>query len=132
MATETQAPATPFAWHEVYTRDGAATRAFYTQLLGWGTESMPMSEGGTYTMFTSGGKPCGGMMEMSGPQFEGVPPHWSIYISVDDVDATVTTATGMGATVLVPAMDIPTIGRICLIQDPQGATFWVYKEEAQG
>ena len=32
-------------------------------------------------------RPIGGLYGMSGPRFEGVPPHWAVYVSVADVDA---------------------------------------------
>jgi hypothetical protein len=50
-----------------------------------------------------------------------MPPVWSIYITVDDVDATAQKTQELGGRVLMPPMDIPKVGRFCVIQDPQGA-----------
>lgn len=87
-----------------------------------------MGEMGNYTMFKVDGVNVAGVMPTAGnPQMEGVPPHWATYIAVDDVDARVAKATENGASVLVPAMDVPNVGRMCLIQDPQGATVWFFK-----
>jgi len=55
-----------------------------------------------------------------------VPPHWAIYMAVDDVDAKVEEAVGLGSTLVVPAMDVPTVGRMALMSDPQGAHFWFF------
>jgi predicted enzyme related to lactoylglutathione lyase len=52
---------------------------------------------------------------------QGTPPMWGTYVTVDDVDLTARTAEQLGAKILVPPMDIPTVGRFCVIQDPQGA-----------
>jgi len=57
-----------------------------------------------------------------------VPPHWAVYIGVDDVDARLAKCVELGATVLVEPMDVQTVGRMALIQDPQGATFWLFKD----
>jgi predicted enzyme related to lactoylglutathione lyase len=122
----------PFAWYECYTRDKAASTKFYTELLGWGSQEHDMGDGMKYTMLTHNGEPFAGVFPMDGPQFDEVPPHWSIYANVDDVDASLAKATSMGANVLVQPMDIPNIGRMALIQDPQGATMWLYKAAAAG
>jgi predicted enzyme related to lactoylglutathione lyase len=36
-------------------------------------------------------------------------------------------ATELGAKILMPAMDIPTVGRIAIFQDPQGATLGIFQ-----
>jgi predicted enzyme related to lactoylglutathione lyase len=48
---------------------------------------------------------------------------WRNVIAVDDVDAAVEKAQQLGGTIIVPITDIPTVGRSCMIQDPQGAVF---------
>jgi hypothetical protein len=56
-----------------------------------------------------------------------IPPSWSVYFGVDDCDAAVALAQELGATVAVPAFDIPPVGRMAVLQDPQGAAFTVIK-----
>lgn len=46
-------------------------------------------------------------------------------MTVDDVDATVEKAQALGANVLMPPRDIPTVGRFAVIQDAQGAVLSV-------
>jgi predicted enzyme related to lactoylglutathione lyase len=122
-----------FCWHELYTPDGEASVKFYTECLGWGTKAMEMGEMGTYNMLTVDGQALAGMMQTTGtPGMENVPPHWSIYVTVDDVDARLAKCLENGATNLVPPMDVPTVGRMALVQDPQGATFWLFKPAPQG
>jgi predicted enzyme related to lactoylglutathione lyase len=43
-----------------------------------------------------------------------MPNHWMSYLSVADVDATVKRATALGAQAIVPAMDIPDVGRFAV------------------
>jgi predicted enzyme related to lactoylglutathione lyase len=108
-----------FSWNELMTTDVEGARKFYTELLGWTTEELQM-EGGNYTVIKAGGEEIGGMM-ITPPQAEGVPPHWGAYVTVDDVDATATTAKDLSGNILVPPTDIPDVGRFSVIQDPQGA-----------
>jgi predicted enzyme related to lactoylglutathione lyase len=57
----------------------------------------------------------------------GAPPNWLTYVGTTDVDETARLATSLGARVLKAPEDIPGAGRFAVLQDPQGATFGVYK-----
>ncbi len=122
-------PQGTFCWTELLTRDANGAKTFYTKLLGWETAEMDMGENGTYTTLTPKGQKdsIGGIMEMVGPQFENVPPHWLPYIAVDDVDASAAQTGEFGGQVLVPPTDIPNIGRFCVIQDPTGGVVALFK-----
>jgi predicted enzyme related to lactoylglutathione lyase len=52
---------------------------------------------------------------------EGVPTKWTDYVVVDDIEATLTQCVKLGGKVCMGPMDIPDVGRIAVIQDPQGA-----------
>ena len=80
----------------------------------------------TYTSFINGERPAGGMYEPT-PEMGDIPPHWLAYFAVDDTDAMVKKAGELGATTIVPPMDIPDTGRFAIIQDPQGAAFGIIK-----
>jgi predicted enzyme related to lactoylglutathione lyase len=56
-----------------------------------------------------------------------VPANWLPYFWVDDVDASAQKANDGGAATLVPAMDIPNVGRFAVLRDPQGAVFAMFK-----
>ena len=86
-----------------------------------------MGPAGVYTLWKAGDKGAGGMMQMIGPQFEGVPPHWMSYVAVDDVDAAAAKAAELGGEIKVPPMDIPGIGRFAVFADPQGAHLSLFK-----
>ncbi|MCR5879018.1 VOC family protein [Phenylobacterium sp. J367] len=61
-------------------------------------------------------------MELSADmKAQGVPPNWTSYVAVDDVDAAAAKATTLGGEVQVPPTDIPGIGRFAVIADPTGA-----------
>jgi uncharacterized protein len=110
-----------FSWCELMTTDTEAAKTFYGQLFGWTLKDLPM-EGMTYTTLAAGGQEMGGLMSVSAPGVQGnPPPHWGVYVTVEDVDASAKKAEELGATILVPPMDIPDVGRFSVIQDPQGA-----------
>ena len=120
-----------FVWHEVYGASADASVDFYTKALGFGIQEWPMGEMGTYKMLTRDGKAVAGIVGTAeDPRVSDVPPHWSVYIGVDDVDARLAKCIEHGAKLLHGPMDIPSIGRTALIQDPQGATCWIFKSES--
>jgi predicted enzyme related to lactoylglutathione lyase len=49
-----------------------------------------------------------------------------LYIGVVNVDGAVSQATSLGASVVVPAMDIPGTGRFAVVRDPVGAAFALF------
>jgi uncharacterized protein len=111
-------PGTPI-WNELVTPDVATATKFYSDVLGVGWETMSM-EAGDYTSLLVGGRPVGGAMP---PQSEGIPPHWNVYFNVESADDTVARAQELGGNVVAPAFDVPGVGRMAVLADPQGAMF---------
>jgi predicted enzyme related to lactoylglutathione lyase len=112
-----------FSWCELMTTDAEAATKFYSALFGWSVEKMPM-EDMTYTVLKAGEEGIGGIMPMPADA-QGVPPHWGVYVTVDDVDAIAKKAEELGAKTVVPLTDVPNVGRLCAFQDPQGAVISV-------
>ena len=110
-----------FSWCELMTADPDAARTFYSKLFGWEMQQMPM-QGMIYTVLKAGGEDVGGLMGMPPQAPEGTPSQWGVYVTVEDLDASVKLAEELGATITMPPMDIPDVGRFCQIQDPQGAS----------
>jgi len=108
-----------FSWFELQTSDIAGARKFYKALFGWKTTEMKMP-GMKYTSISVGTEEVAGMMSLP-PQAKKMPPQWGVYITVDDVDATVKKAAKLGGKVVVPPQDIPGVGRFSVLLDPQGA-----------
>jgi uncharacterized protein len=117
-----------FAWNELNTRDLSAAKAFYTEVFGWTPNDLDM-EGMSYTEWKLGDKQVAGMMTMPDMVPAEVPAHWLVYFGVDDTDASVSKATDLGATTLVPPTDIPP-GRFAVLADPDGAVFAVIKMQS--
>jgi hypothetical protein len=116
-----------FCWNELLTTDAAAAEKFYTGLFGWSADHQefgPMP----YTMFMSGERMAAGMLPIT-KEMGDMPPNWMVYFSVKECDGTVERAKKMGATLLAPPMDIPDIGRMAALMDPQHTAFSVIKLE---
>lgn len=110
-------------WTELSTRDTAAASRFYAGLFGW--ESRPADDP-SRTVFTNGGEPAASMAALPGDA-EGGPSYWLPWFAVDDVDASAARARELGATVEAGPRDVPGMGRIARIRDPQGAPFGIMR-----
>ena len=108
-----------FSWNELMTSDVAGAKAFYSEMFGWNMSDDPMPEG-TYTTLKVGDNMVGGMMAIPA-KAKGMPSTWGSYVTVDDVDNQIKRAEQLGGKVIVPAQDIPDVGRFAVISDPQGA-----------
>ena len=74
-----------------------------------------------YTVVKVAGRPVGGIMNMPPSLPPGVPPHWSAYVTVENVDETVAKVEQLGGQAHVPPTDIPGVGRFAVVADLQGA-----------
>lgn len=116
-------------WFELTVPDVDKGVAFYQAVLGWERESMSMGDM-DYTMLKPpGNRPGCGVVP---PMADGVPPHWAGYVTVPNVDTASALATSASGVVTVPAMDVPTVGRMAMIIDPQGAMVWLFTPDPQG
>lgn len=103
-------------WNELQTRDLEGSTAFYGHVFGWTAE--PDANG--YVMFDKGDRRHAGMMRMDASWGE-MPPSWSTYIMVEDIDATAAKVTQLGGTLVMPPTPAGGMGRFIVLQDPQGA-----------
>jgi predicted enzyme related to lactoylglutathione lyase len=120
--TTTQPDGTP-VWIDLGIPDIDRAIAFYGAVLGWeferGTEEM-----GYYTMCLLRGRP---VAALSQPPGVGPEHWWTMYFATEDVDGHVKRAADAGGTIVMPAMDIMTQGRMALVQDPVGAQFGLWQ-----
>src|SRR5207302_3397236 len=119
-------PQGDFIWYELMTTDAEGAKAFYDAVVGWDIgEGAAEFQG--YRMINSGGGFAGGVLPLTGEmQQHGARPTWLGYIHVNDVDQSVAAIERAGGKVLM-THDIPNVGRIAMVTDPQGAPFYVMK-----
>jgi predicted enzyme related to lactoylglutathione lyase len=118
-----------FVWRELFTRDVEGAKRFYGALFGWTWEDRPMGPDWSYTLWKNGDKQIGGMMDLADMpgDSEKIPPHWAVYVSVENVDETAQRAVEAGGKILSDCHDIPGVGRFAVLQDPDGAVFNLFR-----
>ena len=108
-------------WYELMTTDMEAAKAFYADVVGWGTQDASMP-GMPYALSTAGKTSVSGIVDLPEDARKlGMRPSWLGYVGVDDVDATAARIKRLGGTVYVEPTDVPNISRICVAVDPQMA-----------
>jgi len=118
------APVGAPCWVDLLTTDPDRSREFYGRLFGWTVED-PGEDYGGYVNFLSGGIHVAGCMRNDGSA--GVPDLWSVYLATDDAEATVARAVEHGGQVMVPAMDVMTLGRMAVVVDVGGAVIGMWQ-----
>ena len=110
-------------WSELMTRDTKAAETFYTAVVGW--TAAPFAESPMpYTVFRrKGDVGVGGLMQT--PDGMNMPPFWAMYIGVPNLDEAVAKIKRLGGSALSEVIDVPTVGRMQMMKDPQGAAFYV-------
>lgn len=119
------APGTP-SWVDIGSPDTAASSRFYGALFGWKAEIDPRPEAGGYGMFTLDGKNVAGI----GPQQNAdMPPYWSVYVTVADVDETLRQAAASGGEVVAGPIDVFDAGRMGVVRDAVGSFVSIWQPD---
>ena len=114
-------------WTDLNTPNVDRAKEFYGALLGWEAEDIMYGDQPVYVMFRYNGKLAAGMAGQSAEMAErGVPPSWTTYVNVDDVETVAARFTDNGGNLVVPPMDVMDNGRMAYGMDPTGAAigFW--------
>ena len=115
-----------FIWYDLMTTDMRASQSFYANAFGWTAKDAGM--GGSYLLFSAGKVDVGGLMPIPDEaRKQGVPPCWTGYIAVDDVDEYARGVAKAGGKVRRGPEDIPGVGRFAVVADPHGAVFIIMK-----
>jgi predicted enzyme related to lactoylglutathione lyase len=120
------------SWIELLTTDYEASLRFYRDVLRWDTKVIGDTDEFRYTQLRDPDHEeagLAGVMDARSFLPEGVPSHWSVYIGVEDADATITKAASMGGVVVQGPDDTP-YGRLASLTDPTGAMFKIVQPPA--
>jgi predicted enzyme related to lactoylglutathione lyase len=112
-------------WVDAMVPDRKRAMDFYGALLGWHFEE-GTEETGFYTVASLDGRTVAGLMQ-SMPGQEEMPAVWTAYLATSDVDKTVEAIAEAGGKVVSPAMDVMTLGRMAIAEDPAGAVFGLWQ-----
>ena len=113
-------------WYELMTTDPKAAETFYDRVVGWTSMLFPPSPE-PYTVFNrEGGTPVAGVMAT--PDGLKAPPFWAMYVGVVKLEETAAKIKRLGGSECSPVIgDVPTVGRMQMMKDPQGAAFYIYE-----
>lgn len=117
MYTVSRYPQGAFSWADCSSTDAEKAKSFYSALMGWQTDDLPIGNGMVYTMFKHDGHTVAAISQGQ----PGMPSAWNNYITVEDVDAMPEKIRALGGTVVMEPMDVLEEGRMLVLQDPTGA-----------
>lgn len=113
------------SWVDLMVPDRDKAARFYSSLFGWNVE-VGAAETGYYGMAAIAGRPVAGIGQIPEDQAD-MPAMWTTYLSVSDVDKTLSAVGEAGGQVVSPAMDVLTAGRMAIAVDPAGAVFGLWQ-----
>ena len=126
-------PQGDFIWYELMTDDVEAAGRFYGDVIGWRFASDNSAPPGTvdYRMIErSDGRMAGGVLALTPEMKEGgARPGWFGYIHTTDVDGAARRFVDAGGTMFIEPHDMPGVGRIAFLSDPQGAPIYMMKPQ---
>ena len=77
-------------------------------------------------MFNKGGEvPVAGLMTT--PAGMNAPPFWAMYVGVPKLEEAAAHIARLGGSECSPVIEVPTVGRMQMMKDPQGAAFYIYE-----
>jgi predicted enzyme related to lactoylglutathione lyase len=128
MPDRTSHPHGTLSWTDLATTDQESAKAFYGGLFGWEYDDQPAGEGVIYSMAKLRGLAAAAISPQQPDEAaQGIPPHWNVYVTVDDVDAVSAAAGEAGGTVLAGPFDVLDVGRMSVVADPAGAVLCLWQ-----
>lgn len=111
-----------FCWETLVTHDPDGAVAYYAEAVGHGTARTPGGEG---LLLTAGEAPVADVQ----PALPGGPAYWATYVAVEDVDVSRDLAARLGGSIVIPRLDVPGLGAVAVVADPEGATLGLFERE---
>jgi predicted enzyme related to lactoylglutathione lyase len=117
-----------FCWIELGTTDQSAAKNFYGSIFGWTAIDHPMGPDGVYTIFQLERRDAAAAYTLRADQrAQHVPPHWMLYIMVDNVDLAAGKVPQLDGKVIVAPFDVMDQGRMSVVTDPAGVHFCLWQ-----
>jgi predicted enzyme related to lactoylglutathione lyase len=120
-------------WYQLTCCDAEVAGRFYGAVFGWEARTIGLAGGSTYTELFHPGteRRVAGMLELNEPRRADVRDgpnarsQWMIHFAVTDADHVAARAAELGGVVSVAPFDLPDVGRIAVLNDPESAVFSV-------
>lgn len=120
-------PAGTPCWADLMASDPDRTRKFYRAVLGW-EFGEPDPRFDDYCDALVDGAPVAGLAR-SGPDLEGVPRVWRVFLASRDVAASAQRVVEAGGTQLMEPLQVGRLGTMGLCADPTGAAFGLWQAD---
>ena len=122
-----------WTWNQLVTRDVEKAKGFYGDVFGWSLERAPEAPPDLpFLMWQVEGQRweegLAGLMDSPDELPPEVPPHWQVYFAVEEAEKAVEATTSAGGKDYIGVIEIP-IGKLGLVDDPQGAAFGVIEPD---
>jgi uncharacterized protein len=120
-----------FCWAGLASSDPADAKLFYASVFGWQSEDLPAGNFGTHTALRNNGREVGILYRQTREaRASQAAPHWTAYVSVEDVDASALLVRELGGAVLRDPLDLLDAGRVAAVRDPLGAILSLWQPRA--
>ncbi len=117
-------------WVDMTSDDLDASKAFYAKVFGWEYTEQSFGGRAVYTTALKDGKKVAGLMQQSPEQIkDGPPPAWNTYVAVDDAEAITGNVNGLGGQVLMPPVELPSMGKMAAIADPNDTILGLWQSD---
>ena len=115
-----------FCMNQLSSPDPEAAQAFFGSLFGWRVESMGTAEQPYWGLFRDESVESMNASMVPLPDEAEDPPHWTVYFTVEDIEAATARARELGGAVEMEPVEIDD-GRIAALKDPSGARFAMFE-----
>ncbi|MBK9258297.1 MAG: VOC family protein [Polyangiaceae bacterium] len=113
-----------FCWDSLTTTNGDRALAFYGAVVGWVRGKFGDAPG----LFFAAGEGQDVIADTDAPQ-DGARSSWTTHVVVQNLDNARAKAESLGAKILAPQIDVPTVGKMCIIADPWGSVISLFEPQ---
>lgn len=110
-------------WADLSTTDPDRAIAFYSSVFGWRAERGLAEFGGYINFFNGESRVCGCV----GAAQNDAPVAWQIYLRTADAAATLSKVEGAGGQVVMPMLEVGTLGKMAFMLDPGQAAIGLWE-----
>jgi len=126
MSEATKPQVGTVGWMDLTVENAQDVKDFYGEVVGWSASDVDMGGYSDFCMNTpDAGITVAGICHARGSN-AGLPAQWLMYITVEDLDASVDRVEALGGKVIAGPKDMGSQGRYCVIEDPAGAVAALY------
>ena len=116
------------SWIDLTVDNASDVRNFYREVVGWESGAVDMGGYDDYNMnLPAENTPVAGVCHARGSN-ANLPPQWLIYITVSDLDESMSKCKDLGGEVIAGPRELGPQGRFCVIRDPAGAVAALHEQ----